>query len=381
MLRLPALQLSGAPQPNCHHLFAEMPCCVGNVLANEIDLKRVHMSDLKEVARLAGVSRATAARAFASPDVVRPATRDQVFAAARELGFRPNRLGRQLRLQTTNLIGVIVPNLLNPVFAEQFQAMERAARVKGYNLLLATTDYSSERESAVVEELLRQRVDGLVLTVTDAESNRVLQSLASEDTPFVLAYHQPTNPSFSAVSVDNRAGMALATRYLLDSGHHRIGMVAGPALQSDRARLRYAGYCDAMVESGLVSLPVIEMPAHTQAHFSAIEPLLLSETPPSALVCSNDLLAISLIAELRRNGWSVPGQLSVIGFDGIALGAQMHPTLCSVVQPIAELAHTVIDQLLAQIAGAAPVSHCLPCHIRHGESTQPYEELLHDALQ
>ncbi|CAI8964505.1 LacI family transcriptional regulator [Pseudomonas sp. IT-P171] len=343
------------------------------MLVNEIDLKRVTMTDLIEVARLAGVSRATAARTFSSPEVVRPATREQVMAAARQLGFRPNRLGRQLRLQTTNLIGVVVPNLLNPVFAEQIQAMERAARSRGYNLLLATTDYSSERESSVVEELLRQRVDGLVLTVTDAESNRVLQSLASEDTPFVLAYHQPGHPDYSTVSVDNRAGMAMATRYLLDAGHSRIGMVAGPALQSDRARLRYAGYCDAMREAGLDSLPVIEMPAHTEAEFAAIEPLLRGPQAISAVVCSNDLLAISLIAQLRRNGWSVPGQLSIIGFDGIALGAQMHPTLCSVVQPISELACTVIEQLLAQIAGAAPNSHCLSCHIRPGDSIQPYE--------
>lgn len=159
---------------------------------------------------------------------MRPTTREQVFAAARELGFRPNLLGRQLRLQTTQLIGVVVPNLLNPVFAEQFQAMERAARSRGYSLLLATTDYSSERECIVVEELLRQRVDGLVLTVTDAESNSVLGSLNTEQTPFVLAYHQPSNPNYSAVSVDNRAGMAMATRYLLDAGHRRISMVAGP---------------------------------------------------------------------------------------------------------------------------------------------------------
>lgn len=339
------------------------------------------MTDLKEVAQLAGVSRATAARAFATPDVVRPGTRERVLAAARELGFRPNRLGRQFRLQTTNLIGVVVPNLLNPVFAEQFQAMELAARARGYNLLLATTDYASERESAVVEELLRQRVDGLVLTVTDAEHNRVLQGLVSEDTPFVLAYHQTSNPDYCAVSVDNRAGMALATRYLIDAGHRRIAMVAGPAMQSDRARLRYDGYCDAMAEYGLEVRPVIEMPAHTRANFTALEPLLRGPNAPSALVCSNDLLAISLIAELRRNGWGVPERLSVIGFDGIALGAQMHPTLCSVVQPIAELATTVIDQLLARIAGAAAVSHCLPCHIRPGESAQPYQETHHAELQ
>jgi len=375
-------RVTGERLTSKRHLFiAGVPCFPSNVIANEIDLKRVKMTDLKEVARLAGVSRATAARTFASPEVVRPATREQVFAAARQLGFRPNRLGRQLRLQTTNLIGVVVPNLLNPVFAEQFQAMEQAARLHGYNLLLATTDYNSERESAVVEDLLRQRVDGLVLTVTDAQSSRVLQNLANEDTPFVLAYHQPDNPDYSAVSVDNRAGMALATRYLLETGHSQIGMVAGPALQSDRSRLRYAGYLDAMREAGLDSLPVIEMPAHTQADFAVIEPLLRSPQAPSALVCSNDLLAISLIAELRRNGWNVPRQLSVIGFDGISLGTQMHPTLCSVVQPIAALACTVIDQLLAQIAGAAPVSHCLPCHIRSGESTQPYEEMFNDPIQ
>jgi DNA-binding LacI/PurR family transcriptional regulator len=128
-----------------------------------------------------------------------------------------------------------------------------------------------------------------------------------------------------------------------------------------------------MREAGLDSLPVIEMPAHTEAEFAAIEPLLRGPQAISAVVCSNDLLAISLIAQLRRNGWSVPGQLSIIGFDGIALGAQMHPTLCSVVQPISELACTVIEQLLAQIAGAAPNSHCLSCHIRPGDSIQPYE--------
>lgn len=339
------------------------------------------MADLKAVAQLAGVSRATAARAFASPELVRPNTREQVLLAARELGFRPNRLGRQMRLQTTQLIGVVVPNLLNPVFAEQFQAMEQAARARGYNLLLATTDYQAERESDVVEELLRQRVDGLVLTVTEARSNRVLQSLAQEDTPFVLAYHQPEDAEYSAVSVDNRAGMALATRHLLAAGHRRIGMVAGSALQSDRARLRYAGYQDAMRAAGLPALPLIEMPAHTQADFVAIEPWLRGPQAPSALLCSNDLLAISLINVLRRNGWRVPHQLSVMGFDGIALGTQMHPTLCSVVQPIAELAHTVIDQLLAQIAGAHPVFHCLPCHIRPGESIRPYEDTSHDPLQ
>jgi DNA-binding LacI/PurR family transcriptional regulator len=326
------------------------------------------MTDLKDVAHLAGVSRATAARAFATPEVVREATREQVFAAARTLNFRPNRLGRQFRLQATRMLGVVVPNLLNPVFAEQFQAMERAARQHGYNLLLATTDYDGAREAEVVEDLLRQRVDGLVLTVTDAHDNPLLDALSREATPFVLAYHQPSRADFSAVSVDNRAGMQLATEHLLQLGHSHIGMVAGPALQSDRARLRYQGYCDAMQARGLEPMAVLEMPAHTRADLSVLAPHLRGPGAPTALVCSNDLLAISVIAELRRGAHQVPRHMSVIGFDGIALGTQIHPSLCSVVQPIEALAQAVIGQLLNLIGGGAPASVCLPCHIRPGDS-------------
>ncbi len=332
------------------------------------------MTDLKAVAKYAGVSRATAARAFASPQLLREATLKQVLEAAQALNFRPNRLGRQFRLQATQLLGVVVPNLLNPVFAEQFQAMERAARAQGYNLLLATTDYQAERERDVVEDLLRQRVDGLVLTVTDARDNPLLEALGLEAPPWVLAYHQPTQTDFSAVFVDNCAGMALATDYLLDRGHRRIAMVAGPALQSDRAQMRYLGYCQAMQRRGLEALPVLEMPAHTRADLAALRPWFAGPQPPTALVCSNDLLAISVMAQLRRGGLNVPGDVSVIGFDGIELGTQMHPTLCSVVQPIEAMAERMIEQLLAQIAGGPPHSHCLPCHIRPGESVKPYVE-------
>jgi DNA-binding LacI/PurR family transcriptional regulator len=98
-------------------------------------------------------------------------------------------------------------------------------------------------------------------------------------------------------------------------------------------------------------------------------------------VCSNDLLAISLIAQLRRCGRQVPRDLSVIGFDGIALGTQMHPSLCSVVQPIEALAQAVLRQLLAQIGGAAPASVCLPCHIRPGESIATTLSMPHEKVR
>ena len=147
------------------------------------------MADLLSVAKLAGVSRATAARAFSSPDLVRPATREKVFNAAQQLAFRPNKIAQTLRLETT---------------------------------------------------------------------------------PCLLVYSPPGKSGFPSIGVDNRAASADATRHLITLGHERIGMVAGPLLQSDRARLRFDGYCHAMGEAGLIARSLVEMTRHTQADLKSL---------------------------------------------------------------------------------------------------------------
>jgi DNA-binding LacI/PurR family transcriptional regulator len=244
--------------------------------------------------------------------------------------------------------------------------MEQAAREQGYALLLATTGYCADREREMVEDLLKQRVDGLVLTVADADRSELLERLSQESTPFVLAYHEPSHP-YAAVFVDNHEGMAMATRHLLHAGHTRIAVVTGPTLQSDRAKRRVEGYRAAMRARDLTPLPVIEMPSHTAACAKVMNDQL-AQLNPTALLCSNDLLAISVIGVLRRTGRLVPEELAVVGFDGIALGAQLYPSLCTVVQPIEQLGRTLVHEILAQLEGASPQHHRLACHIRPGES-------------
>ncbi|PSJ46469.1 GntR family transcriptional regulator [Zobellella endophytica] len=329
------------------------------------------MTDLATVAKQAGVSRATAARAFSQPDLVRPETSQKVFAAARKLGFRPNHLGRQLRTQATHIIGVLIPSLDNPVFAEQLQAMEVAARERGYALLIATTDYDPEREADIVEELLRQRVDGLIMTVADAHENALLRQLDAENIPYLLVYNQLDTLDAPCVCVDNRQAMFDATRHLQQLGHRHIGMVAGPMLQSDRAKLRYQGYCQAMLAQRHVALPIIEMPQHTRSSFEVLAPWLDNDTPLTALLCSNDLLAISVIGDLQRAGLRVPDQVSVIGFDGIALGEQLCPSLCSVVQPRQAIGRAAVEGLLALMGGEQARLEKLPHQLRLGESVGP----------
>lgn len=323
------------------------------------------MSDLLTVAKLAGVSRATAARAFSDPQLLRPDTLEKVLAASAQLGFRPNHIARQLRTQHSTTFGVLLPSLLNPVFSLQLQAMERRARDTGYGLLVATSDYQPEREAAIVEHMLRQRVAGLVLTVADADNSAVLPTLEEAALPFVLAHNVPQQASWPAVCVDNRAAMREATQQLLTMGHRQIAMVAGPMLQSDRARLRYQGYCDALQQAAIPPLPVIEMASHTAACFDRLAPLLQGATPLTAVICTNDLLAISLMGDAARAGVAVPQQLSIMGFDGIDIGTRLAPSLASVAQPAGELGHHAIEMLLHPVSRGLRV---LPHQLRNGAS-------------
>ncbi|PKH25249.1 GntR family transcriptional regulator [Enterobacterales bacterium CwR94] len=326
------------------------------------------MTDILSVARLAGVSRATAARAFSDPEKVRASTREKIYAASEQLGFRPNYVARQLRTQSTRIIGVMLPTLSNPVFSEQLQAMENVARAAGYALMVATTDYDPERETAVLENLLRQRVDGVALTVADAEHSPCLQLLAQEALPAVLVHNPSASAHFITVSVDNQKAMYKATRHLQKLGHRRIGMVAGPFQQSDRAQLRYQGYCQAMQKAKLDALPLIEMAHHTRVDSERLQPWLQGDAALTALVCSNDLLALSAIGTLQRLGYKVPKHISVIGFDGIALGEMVSPALCTIVQPQRELGIAAMESLMGLIAGIDITSRRLDFSLRKGES-------------
>lgn len=326
------------------------------------------MTDLISVARLAGVSRATAARAFSDPHLLKPGTLQKVLAASEQIGFRPNHIARQLRTQHSTTLGVLLPSLLNPVFAMQLQAMEQQARLAGYGLLVATSDYQAEREAAIVEHMLHQRVAGLVLTVADADSSALLPTLAAAKMPFVLTHNVPQQHEWPALCVDNRKAIAEATAHLVSLGHRHIVMAAGPMQQSDRARLRYLGYCDAMQQAGLTPQAMIEMPSHIQSDFHLLLPLINAPLPLTAVICSNDLLAISLLGAAARAGVSVPNQLSVVGFDGIELGEQLSPSLASVVQPIALMGARAIDLLLNPVGGK---THLLAHHLRLGESVAP----------
>jgi DNA-binding LacI/PurR family transcriptional regulator len=318
-----------------------------------------------DVARRARVSPATVSRVINESARVSEAVTAAVLDAAARLDFRPNLVGRNLRAARTRNLGVVLPTLTHPVFAECLHGLEAAARAGEHAVMLATTGYDPAQEDGAIESLLRHRVDGLVLTVADAARSKLLDKLDREQVPYVLVYNQLGSRSARlrpTVSVDNRAAARQMVEHLIGLGHRRIAMVAGSFRQSDRARLRHRGYLDAMRAAGLTGQPALELPfMSTDARLPLLDALQQRERP-TALFCSSDQLAMMVMRDLQVLGLHVPRDIAVAGFDGVQLGSLLTPTLATVVQPTPQIAATALDLLLGLIGGQRYLAPALLHH-------------------
>lgn len=324
---------------------------------------------IQSVAAQAGVSIATVSRVFNTPDKVLPVTRTLVESVARELGYQPSASARSLRTQRSQVIGVVLPTLLNPTFAECLQGLAQAAATAGYAIVPLTTGYDLEAEQQAVDRLIARDADGMVLVISNPSTSPALMRLRERGLPYVLAYSR--HPDHCCVAVDNEAAAADAVAHLVALGHRRIAMVSGTLSQSDRAQQRCLGYLAGMKAAGLATPPLIEVP-FVEAATRVLAQHLLGPDRPTALFCSNDLLAIRAVRAARMAGLRVPEDVSVMGFDGIALGDELTPRLSTIEQPAAEIGRTAANQLIAalqvQRLPGPRRSVLLPYVLRTGES-------------
>ncbi|MET3380336.1 LacI family DNA-binding transcriptional regulator [Variovorax paradoxus] len=330
---------------------------------------------IQAVAAKAGVSVATVSRAFNFPDKVTPATRELVERVARELNYVPNASARTLRTQRSRVLGVVLPTLLNPTFAECLQGIARAAVAGGYAIIPVTTGYKLDEEERAVHLLLAGNVDGLILVVSNPSTSAALPRLQAAGAPYVLAYNR--HPDHPCVSVDSEGAVADAVTRLVLLGHRRIAMVSGTLAASDRAQQRYRGYLKGMTEAGLAAPALIEVP-FVETAVDALSSQLQARNRPTALICSNDLLAIRSIRAAHLSSLSVPGDLSVVGFDGIALGEDLTPALTTITQPNSDIGRHSVELLIQAMASGATLqadaSLLLPHAFRDGESCASVHE-------
>ncbi|MGP3966948.1 LacI family DNA-binding transcriptional regulator [Streptomyces sp. 6N223] len=310
---------------------------------------------MADVARAAGVSPSTVSRAMDERHPFsRSTTAARVKEVARRIGYTPNPSAASLRRQSTRTIGVVVPRLTDTVIAMLYEEIAAACRDHGLHALVATTHYEPEDEATQARLLLDRMVDGLILTTSrlDTEST-VLRELATREVPYVLALR--TDGRGPAATGDDRLGGYLAARHLIDLGHRRIAVIAGPPYASN-ALGRQQGYRSALEEAGLaVDERLVRPSGFSMESGERVATELLSALPaaerPTAVMTVNDNTAVGVLAAARKLGIGVPGELSLVGYNDTPLAARLPVPLTSVRVPLRELGRGAVDILLRAIEG------------------------------
>lgn len=305
------------------------------------------MSTILDVARLAGVSTATVSRVINSPENVREKTREKVLQAMQKCNYTYNALARGFVTKKSNTIGLIIPTISNPVFAESTRGIQEFAEQHNIKVILGNTYYKYSQEENLINVMRESQVDGLIITTNNLKGE-VLKNLVADNFPFILLFSTIKNGPISAVGIDNYRGGYMATKHLVSLGHKRIAMVAGNFSMTDRSFHRWHGYKRCLRDNTIPydkSL-LVQTNYSLEAGKDAIKSLLSLSSPPTAVFCSNDYIAFGAIKGAREAGLELPEDLSIVGFDDMQTAPYMVPALTTVRQPAYEMGRRAAELLL-----------------------------------
>jgi LacI family transcriptional regulator len=309
------------------------------------------MATIYDVAKAAGVSISTVSHALNGTRHVNQQTEQRVLQAVKELNYRPNSLARALVRQETKTIALIVPDNVNPFFAELARSIETYGFAAGYSVVLCNSDNNLERENAYLEMLISKRVDGVIVMTGDRGEAR-LHNLRADKMAAVV-FDSEREP-LDTVLLDNYGGGVRAVRHLLELGHRRIACIRGPSHTEEwGSGKRVRAYRDTLLAAGLPFEPILLKQGDWtyQSGKVATHALLALDEPPTAIFACNDNMAIGALAALHERGTAVPNALSVVGFDGITLSAYTMPPLTTVATSLVDLGEQLCQLLLDRING------------------------------
>jgi LacI family transcriptional regulator len=336
---------------------------------------------LRDVARRAGVHPATASRAL-NPEtrlLVSEDTARRISDAAAALGYRPNAVARSLRTRRSHTIGVLIPDLNNPLFPPMVRGLEDRLAADGYVALIGNTDGRPEREQQVFEQMRARHVDGFAVA-TARRSSPLLARAAADGLNVVLMNRVADDTGFPSVSADNELGARLAVGHLLAAGHRAIAHLAGPQCLST-GQTRHLGFQAAMAAAGLAVPPelVVFARAFSIEEGQRLGRQLLAVRPGlTAIAAANDMLAVGCYEALEEAGLSCPGDVSVIGFNDMPFIDRLRPPLTTVAFPHYQLGTEAAAMLLARLAGSrvrpgdpAPAVRLAPALVSRGSVAAP----------
>ena len=300
---------------------------------------------IRDVARRAGVSPATVSRVLNGSLTVQAEYRARVLRVIEEMGYRPNRLARNLRRQKAEMIGVVVADIENPHFTEMVRAVEDVSYRLGYRVLLCNTDENPEKQRSYLDVLASERVLGVILSPSNPVGEEI-GNLLDLGIP-LIAFDRPVqDPRADAVVTDNVSAGRTATTHLLALGHTCIGFIGSPEIETVADRL--SGYEGAMRAAGLQprSAPGF---SRIEGGAAATAQLLDEDDAPTALIVGNNLMAIGALRTLHSRGIGIPGQVALVAIDDPFWAEIVEPPLTALAQPVRQMAETIVDLLIHRL--------------------------------
>ncbi|HEY2987860.1 MAG TPA: LacI family DNA-binding transcriptional regulator [Candidatus Binatia bacterium] len=318
---------------------------------------------LRDVARAAGVSTASASRALAGEKNVTTELRSRILAAAGRLGYVPNLAARTLATRRSGLIGMVVRNIADPLIAGVLTTCERGLAESSYGVMLTTTDGSPEQNLLATHALLARGAQGLVFVEVGA-SAEIARALEARGVPWVGVGEPAWAAGVSGQGVGRREGAVLAARYLLSLGHRNVAVIARPDGDTASAVRQVLDAASVRIE-GLDSGEYVDL---AQA---AIARWLEHDDPPTAVICASDAQALAALRECAIRDIAVPRRLSLIGFGDAEFARRSYPALSTVRVATAEVGVRIAQALLASLRGDEPMVSNVAVKLIIRESTAP----------
>lgn len=306
---------------------------------------------IKDIAKAAGVSHTTVSRALKGDKRIAPKTRERIRALAEELGYVPNTVARGLKTNRSHILGIIVRRIGDPYFTDVQRGIEEALHHRKYRMILTASQKNPVREAEIIQSMSEHRVDGVIICsshVSDTQRAR----LAKFGMPTVLINNQADHNNPLSIRHDDVFGSYSLVRHLIGLGHRRIAYLAhGNAGNTNQNRL--SGFQKAMEEAGLPiegRYFVSSKDGKPESGGDAIRPLLDLSELPTAVFCYNDMLAIGAMRAIKEAGYSIPDDISIVGFDNIDFSSLVDPPLTTFNQPRYEIGHEAAQMMLNYLA-------------------------------
>jgi LacI family transcriptional regulator len=313
------------------------------------------LAKLRQVASTAGVSAATVSRALNHPQLLSPATLAHVRATMAALDFSPDPRARALSSGRSRLIGALIPTIGHSIFEHYMQAVQDECSDADYTLVLGVYRFDPKQELRQVQRLVDAGIEGFLLVGFNHEA-RLFETMASRQLAYVCTSVYDPKSVHPNVGYDNfNAGQRLV-EHLVDLGHRQFGLITGNTQKNDRMAQRLAGIRAALAAQGL-ALPskAIFEGDYTLVDGRAGFRHVLKDHQPTALICGNDVIALGVLQQARDDGMDVPGDVSVVGFDGLAWAGQFSPALTTMQVPMAQMGRVAAQAIIARVEGKPSV--------------------------